>query len=361
LSEQESHGSDSVDEGWVEIGEGMEVSVYYNENDPKTAAWLRALIAANLIPEGEVDERSIAEIKPGEIAGYDQVHLFAGISGWSFALQLAGWPTDRPVWTGSCPCQPFSAAGKGGGEKDSRHLWPEMRRLIAECQPPICFGEQVASKAGRGWLNGVRLDLEAMGYAVGAADLCAAGVNAPHIRQRLFWVANSGHVEPRTRYVRTGAVDAAKRSESCQHIATGSMDGGLGDAAIESRERDARSVPGTQTPVDGERFAVDGDLPIGSQHAGPGVGSCGMENAKHGGRERRNKKRAGSNPTLSSGPWDQFELIPCRDGKARRIEPGLEPLAHGIPGRVAQLRGLGNAICPQIAAEFIKAFMETEQ
>ena len=86
---------------------------YYNEHDPKAAAWLRELIKAGLIPDGDVDERSIAEVKPDELRHYTQCHFFAGIGGWSLALQLAGWSADKPVWTGSCPCQPFSAAGKG--------------------------------------------------------------------------------------------------------------------------------------------------------------------------------------------------------------------------------------------------------
>ncbi|NCA18051.1 MAG: DNA cytosine methyltransferase, partial [Betaproteobacteria bacterium] len=91
---------------------------YYNEFDPKAAAWLRELIKRKLIPHGDVDTRSITEIKPHEIRHYTQHHFFAGIGGWSLALQLAGWPEDRPVWTGSCPCQPFSTAGKGLGAAD---------------------------------------------------------------------------------------------------------------------------------------------------------------------------------------------------------------------------------------------------
>jgi DNA (cytosine-5)-methyltransferase 1 len=167
---------------------------YYNENDKFATGWLRALIDAGLIPNGDVDERSIADVQPQDLKGYTQCHFFAGIGGWPYALKLAQWPSTRPVWTGSCPCQPLSVAGLGQGAEDEkgRHLWPEFARLICECEPPVIFGEQVASALGRQWLTGVRLDLEEMGYAVGAADLCAAGVSAPHIRQRLFWVAQSG-------------------------------------------------------------------------------------------------------------------------------------------------------------------------
>ena len=183
---------------------------YYNEYDPKAAAWLRELIRAGEIPAGDVDERSIAEISPHELTRYTQHHFFAGIGGWPLALRLAGWPDDRPVRTGSCPCQPFSAAGKQLGTADSRHLWPVFRDLITFGEPATAFGEQVASALGREWLAGVRADLEGVGYAVGAADLCAASAGAPHIRQRLFWVAHPN----RERLARRTKSDrAAEQSE----------------------------------------------------------------------------------------------------------------------------------------------------
>ena len=162
---------------------------YYNEFDAKTAAWLNELIRAGAIPAGDVDTRSICDVLPADIAGYDQCHFFAGIAGWSVALRLAGWPEDRPVWTGSCPCQPYSCAGKGKGDSDERNLWPQFYRLIRECRPERVFGEQVASAIGHGWLDGISADLEAENYACGAIVLGAHSVGAPHIRQRLYWVA----------------------------------------------------------------------------------------------------------------------------------------------------------------------------
>lgn len=168
------------------------MTAYYSENDPKAAAWLRELIRAGHIADGVVDERSIVDVPADDLRGFTQWHLFAGIGVWSYALRQAGWPDSRPVFTGSCPCQPFSAAGKQLGTDDHRHLWPEMRRLIAELRPPEVIGEQVASAAGRSWLNTVRLDLEAMGYGVGAADLCSASCGSPHIRQRLYFVGERG-------------------------------------------------------------------------------------------------------------------------------------------------------------------------
>jgi DNA (cytosine-5)-methyltransferase 1 len=166
----------------------MNMAAYYNECDPKAAAWLRELIKQGHIADGVVDDRSIEDVTPNELLGFTQCHFFAGIGVWSYALRRAGWADDRPVWTGSCPCQPFSAAGKGAGFADERHLWPAFHHLISQCRPDVVLGEQVASKDGLDWLDLVQADLEATGYASGAVDLCAAGVGAPHIRQRLWWV-----------------------------------------------------------------------------------------------------------------------------------------------------------------------------
>lgn len=163
---------------------------YYNEIDPYAAQWLRNLIAGGHIPKGYVDERTIEVIKPSDLTGYTQCHFFAGIGGWPLALRLAGWPDDRQVWTGSCPCQPFSSAGKNAGFDDERHLWPAFQWLIQECQPPIVFGEQVASSAVGSWVDLVHADMEALGYAFGCAAFPAAGVGAPHIRDRMYWVGD---------------------------------------------------------------------------------------------------------------------------------------------------------------------------
>ena len=168
------------------------MGAYYNEIDPKAAAWLRELIRVGAIADGDVDERSIVDVQPEDVRGYTQCHFFAGIGGWSYALRLAGWPDERPIWTGSCPCQSFSAAGKQQGTADPRHLWPQWFRLIRECRPPVAIGEQVEGAIRHGWLDLVQRDLEGENYAVGATVLGAHSVGAPHIRQRLWFVAESG-------------------------------------------------------------------------------------------------------------------------------------------------------------------------
>jgi DNA (cytosine-5)-methyltransferase 1 len=146
-----------------------------------------------LIAPGDVDERSIADVQPDDVRGYTQCHFFAGIGGWSYALRLAGWPDDRPVWTGSCPCQPWSNANvwEGGGKafNDPRHLWPAWRQLIEIRRPECIFGEQVAAAISKGWLDTVFDELEDCDYTCGAAVLPACCVGARHERKRLWWCA----------------------------------------------------------------------------------------------------------------------------------------------------------------------------
>lgn len=184
------------------------MSAYYNENDPFVAQWLRNLIAAGHIASGDVDERSIIDVRDDDLRGYEQCHFFAGIGGWSYALRLAGWPDNRPVWTGSCPCQPFSTAARGRqarGQDIERHLWPDWRRLILQRAPLTVFGEQIA-QAGD-WFDQVCNDLEKMGYTIGAAILPALCVGQDHIRSRIYF---AGHTNGKGKSVGPVNVEMAR-------------------------------------------------------------------------------------------------------------------------------------------------------
>lgn len=317
------------------------MSVYYNENDPKTAAWLRELIKAGLIADGEVDTRSIELVQPGDVRGFVQCHFFAGIGGWSYALRLAGWPDDRHVWTGSCPCQPWSSAGAGLEADDSRDLWPAWFQLIRFCLPAIIFGEQVAGKAGRAWVDRVYDDLEACQYAVGPVDLPSCSVGAFDKRQRLWLVADSESergqrlpTEARAQILDGyGSCEAGKLAygDSPRRGARRAGEAGYGTDA--AREQSARLCPiGRMADSDGA-LAREGRI----QRSGPE-----LQSDRH----------------AAASPWCAVEWIECRDGKARPIKPGLEPLAYGIPARMVRLRGYGNAINPYVAAEVIGAYLE---
>lgn len=293
------------------------MNAWYNEFEPFAAKWLENLAAAGHINPGTVDSRSIKEVSRGDVSGATQAHFFAGIGVWSHALRLAGWPDDRPVWTGSCPCQPFSVAGRGLGIDDPRHLWPVWFELIKQCRPPVVFGEQVASADGRTWLDAVRADLEGVGYAFGAADLCAAGIGAPHIRQRLYFVG-----------VRLADADSAGWRE-------------LGGSQLCEDER----------PLHGSTLGQRMGEPIRE----------GLEGHTRHGDDGHQPGRNGAQPfgpTPTSGFWGNPDWVACRDGKQRPVEPGSFPLAHGASARVGRLRAYGNAIVSEVAATFIKAVME---
>ncbi len=321
------------------------MTAFYNENDPFAAQWLRNLITAGHIAPGVVDERSIEDVTPDDLRGFTQCHFFAGIGVWSLSLRRAGWPDDKPVWTGSCPCQPFSAAGKGNGFADERHLWPAFFHLISECKPGAIFGEQVASKDGLGWLDLVQTDLEATNYAVGAVDLCAAGFGAPHIRQRLFWVADSDNAGLE------GWKGMPERSTECP-AGSGSMDG-----------RMAHTTGGEQSGSRNQRKTGRNEYSNGSEISRVGVTNserCQGIEIKRDGKDAMSET-TGSGCDCYTGPtngyWRDADWLLCRDDKWRPVEPGTFPLADGVAGRVGKLRAYGNAIVAPVAEEFIRAYM----
>ena len=424
---------------------------YYNEIDAKASAWLRNMIAADLIPRGEVDQRSITDVQAKDLEGFTSCHFFAGIGGWPIALRLAGWPDKRPVWTGSCPCQSYSVAGKQKGNDDPRNLWPHFFRLIRECRPDVCFGEQVENAIRHGWLDGIHADMEGEGYAVGHCVLGAHSVGAPHIRQRLYWVAQSSSAERGWRGESAGEhggafhaangsgldrlADTGRAPGSTEH---GNAEGERADCAAAHpagiRSRDAVGMLDyAECPVAGLRDGQERSGEVGRNRPtiaspanelglsngtrpylrriacttdghGDSIESAGGNDGTMGdaggqglslperqelpGAGRINEGRDSQQP---GGPWGSYYVAHCRDGKARRVGTGIQPLAHGVPrsvghlrarleslgidsehiapkmlakllasarsNRVTRLRGYGNAIVPSVAAEFVLAFM----
>ncbi|KDL56796.1 hypothetical protein AF52_01149 [Klebsiella pneumoniae MGH 66] len=386
----------------------MSAAAYYNEIDPFAAQWLRNLIAAGHIAPGEVDERSIEDVTPDDLRGFTQCHFFAGIGVWSHSLRLAGWPDDRPVWTGSCPCQPFSAAGKGDGFTDERHLWPHFFHLISERRPQHVFGEQVAARNANVWLDLVQADLEGMGYAFGLVPFTSASIGAPHIRERAYWVANAdcvvsdrrGDVRApgRDEYSNGGDDDRLADSNHdrqqpgqgagcrCQcaeqgiDIGRGGENGGLGNANVARLERlggnDGAAGRERATGPAAAPGVHDGMANTDNEQHSIAISGCGHEHVSTG-RQQDPAASAGLRGdyrTLEvNGFWRDADWLLCRDGKWRPVEPGTFPLVDGAaarlgrvePGvarvassnRVGRLKGYGNAINAQAAAAFIRAYM----
>ncbi|WAB95537.1 DNA cytosine methyltransferase [Pseudomonas citronellolis] len=345
-------------------------AAYYNEHDAYAAQWLRNLIAAGHIAPGDVDERSIEDVHPDDLRPYTQCHFFAGIGVWSLALRRAGWPDDRPVWTGSCPCQPYSQAGQGLGFDDPRHLWPHFAWLIRERRPGEVLGEQVAGKDAEPWLDLVQADLEAMDYAFGAVAFPSAGVGAPHIRDRTYWVANAdGHgCKPRSKGRQAMGYRPAAEPD-CRAGWLGDSSGpGLGERVS------IGGVPGRTNGADAGQAAQRAGIYLGGVADADGRHSC-AERQQHGRklglhqedgsdvRTEHHRARAEPSGRLEragpvNGLWAAADWLFCRDGKWRPVEPGTFPLAHGAPARVGRLRAYGNAINVEAATQFIAAYME---
>ena len=396
---------------------------YYNEFDPQKAEWLRELMKRDLIAPGDVDERSIDDIAPNELMGYTQHHFFAGIGVWSYALRKAGWPDERPVWTASCPCQPFSSAGKGDGFDDERHLWPSLFWLIQQLRPVQVFGEQVASKDGLAWLDLVQNDLESEAYTCGAVDSCAAGYGAPMLRQRLYWMAYPESIgqqmsREKSRYalespsnnIRLADTKCIKCGEGCvqgyikandeerERPASKSTRGciveWLADTDCKSSKRRTGSVSGEKAQVCGERIE-HGSCPNGYPNGCEDKRLASTNNHRftqgrksqpttgNDGVERDNvssSKKPAACPT--NGHWKDTDWLFCRDGLWRPTESidkplddelanrlgyrsiggrySLDPLKEKAENRVMRLRGYGDAIVAEQAIAFIEAALEIE-
>jgi DNA (cytosine-5)-methyltransferase 1 len=339
------------------------VSNYYNENNPYAAQWLRNLIAAGHIAPGDVDERSILDVSPDDLAGYVQCHFFAGIGVWSYALRRAGWPDDRSVWTGSCPCQPFSVAGMGLGFDDERHLWPFWHYLIEQRRPSIVLGEQVASKDADPWIDLVQDDMEALGYAFGAIPFPSAGVGAPHIRDRLYWVADAGGVgrQRRSDTSRSSRQSEAERREGVPDTERSGVPRRVGDAGSAglAQRFGFSGISGSAPRAEPREAIVRAGI-----HTGGLANAATTRSAELGrGWIEPSGLAQGSEPNdagASNGFWRDADWLFCRDGKWRPVEPGTFPLAHGASSRVGRLRAYGNAINAEAACAFIETVMECQ-
>ena len=275
-----------------------------------------------------------------EIEKYAQRVLrknFSGIRIFEDVRQFPATEFREPfLLTGGYPCQPFSQAGKRRGAEDDRHLWPSMFGIIRTSRPTWILAENVAGHVTLG-LDEVLADLESEGYAVQPIIIPACAVDAPHRRDRVWIMAwNSSSNEKN----QIGKIQKRQDSDTRR----------IRDMGNAKSDR----LQGRTQSKDGERyFEQDGttDKPTGTSS---GDTSRILGNAK---RDSGNASRV---EQWRSAPI-QSELVAAKCGNRWSAEPNVGRVAHGIPRRVDRLRGLGNAIVPQVAYEIIKAMIKADE
>jgi DNA (cytosine-5)-methyltransferase 1 len=320
----------------------MKKWTFYNEIEPYCCQWIENLMGAGHISNGDIDARSIKDIGDVDFSIYNRCHFFAGISVWDYAFRLAGWPDHWPVWSGSCPCQPFSGAGKGEGFADDRHLWPDWFKLIDRERPFVVFGEQVASPNGYAWLDVVQTDMEGAGYTFGAVVTPAAGFGAPHGRHRIYWVG----------YTERARLEGQRRRGDSGDQWSGDA-GGLDIAArIGHRAHDLEPVAGRRQCTARQASGAHAEAVADTLRSGR------EQYGREHGQQPEDSCAGGPAPGPINGMWRGADWLGCRDGYFRPVEPGTFPLADGVAHRVGKLRAYGNAIVLAQAVEFIKAVKE---
>lgn len=358
------------------------MTVYYNEFDPKIANWLRELIKMKVIAEGEVDDRSMLDISVNDLKGFTQHHFFAGIGTWSYALRNAGWSDDRPVWTASLPCQPFSVAGNQKGKQDERHLLPHFVELVKQFRPNTIFGEQVEAAIRHGWLDDLQTTMEAEGYAIGHTILGTHSVNAAHQRQRLYWVANT---EQSGQQGWLSGRGNPKWENIDGHIGRGGSNSRLGNTEHNGLNADTLRRSTSESEAKSGLLKPERPNPLGrlgnAKHDGSSTSKKQRSNessvfcSKEGQDSSSKPKRAGSSSFISSISEESVEWLYCRDNKYRPIKSGIKPLVDGAARgvvysggeinanntgleRAMRLKGYGNAINADVAQLFIEVFLK---
>jgi DNA (cytosine-5)-methyltransferase 1 len=253
------------------------------------------------------------------------------------------WRTvQRPdIICGGYPCQPFSTAGKRKGTDDPRHLWPWVRDAISALRPKYAILENVRGHLSMGGLQVIG-ELAEIGYDAEWRVVSAAGMGAPHRRERIIIVAyasqlhcNGGNNNSR---VSVGRETISKSGNSCgpQGVANTAQQCsngrglGCGEGTIRKWQR-------VQSEV------------------GRGCSNVANANIKH---EFQPHGAMGewSKAGRPEGHWDDFERR-CREWQ---VEPDVGRVADGIPSRVDRLRGLGNAVVPQVAEYIGRLVMAAE-
>ena len=281
-----------------------------------------------------------------EWAGLSKPVLFCDIEPWSRKVLAKHWPDvpiahdvkelandparlvpDCDVLTAGYPCQPFSVAGKQRGTEDDRHIWPFISQIIAHKRPAFCVFENVYGHVALG-LDEVLADLEAQNYATRAFIVPACGVDAPHRRDRLWIIAHTNS---------QGEPDVTRFTEEGQRLVGNAGCVTKGQSRSRLSEERLNSGAQGQWSVEGHRLADTSENVADTDNEGSQGRLSGRQGAEWQG-EHRHARCSGT-----------AHRQPAKDWWA--VEPSMGRVAHGIPGRVDRLKGLGNAIVPQIAMQ----------
>jgi DNA (cytosine-5)-methyltransferase 1 len=266
--------------------------------------------------------------------------------------------------TGGFPCQPYSMVGKRKGKEDERHLWPEMLRAVGEIQPPWVVGENVPGIVN--WSGGlvfheVQTDLEAKGYEVFPIILPACSVNAPHKRERIWFIAhalNSGYRDNRGK---------SGEENGLSGISGKALHSGMSDGT------DSRITPNSSSMGWEQRTTFRGEVSekVGRSQSDFGdftqttIGNSngiGLEGGMYkNGRQRDIPKLNAETSDALDGrrtAWDDFPTQPPLCGRDDGFSSKLDGITFS-KHRVESVKAYGNAIVPQVAYQIFKAIEET--
>ena len=268
------------------------------------------------------------------------------------------------IITGGFPCQPFSVAGKQAGTDDDRHLWPVMFRIIQELTPRWVIGENV--KGLTNIQDGVVFetvcsDLEGEGYEVRAFNIPAAGVGAPHRRERLWIVAHRKESMVNTDDVRLEQHNETKEEPSWWRTSTTfEPTSDVVDTISDDKGREISRSDEEERRIQEEYRQDDSSARLTSR-----TSSIRQTNNGHDVANTESSNRHDNEAVTRDGGSSTQEVF--GDGGSVpgestwwHTEPDVGRVAHGVPGRVYRLKGLGNSIVPKIAEEIGRAIIKAE-
>jgi len=303
---------------------------------------------------------------------------------------------DCDILTAGYPCQPFSVAGLQKGTEDDRHIWPYIFKIVAHKRPTWCVFENVYGHIAMG-LDQVLADLESEGYATRTFIVPACGVNAPHRRDRLWIVGYAEHDGSSTSKIRgSNTQDARGASQGqiqtkqssgasgrkddgslhqdmadTQSIGRGgrnSSERGTGERNVQSeeqgrssvgRETERRSEPCRENVADTNGNGKERNQPTDGKRRWVNQSSADVANSSGEGSQGRLSGRSGSEWQSFMGQSGRGSSTYGQSGEDWwAVEPNIRRVAHGIPRRMDRIKGLGNAIVPQIAMNIGLAIKE---